>query len=142
MFDILGIDHVVLRVRDVGRMTDFYRDVLGCTVEKVQDDIGLIQLRAGAALIDLVDVAGPIGRQGGEPPGETGHNADHVCLRVEPWRPEEIVARLRARGVRIEDAPAERYGADGYGPSLYLWDPEGNQLELKGPPVRPADGGG
>lgn len=140
MFDILGIDHIVFRARDLGRLTAFYRDLLGCTVEKVQDEYGLVQLRAGSALIDLVDVAGPIGRGGGAPPGPTGHNTDHLCLRIEPWRPEAIIAHLRSHGVQIDDAPSERYGADGYGPSLYLSDPEGNRLELKGPPSRPPEG--
>lgn len=139
MFDILGLDHIVLRVRDVDAVTAFYRDLLGCPVEKVQDDIGLIQLRAGASLIDLVDVAKPLGREGGAAPGPDGRNEDHFCLRIEPWRPDEIVARFRAAGIRIEEAPHTRYGADGYGPSLYLWDPEGNKLELKGPPARPPE---
>ena len=139
MFDILGIDHIVLRVRDLPRMTAFYRDTLGCPVEKVQDEYGLVQLRAGTGLVDLVDVAGPIGRDGGAAPGSEAHNMEHLCLRIAPWRPEEIVRRFRAEGTEIEDAPSERYGADGYGPSLYLRDPEGNRVELKGPPSRPPE---
>src|SRR3546814_18335654 len=50
-----GLDQVVLRVRDVAAMQAFYCDVLGCTVEKRQEAIGLLQLRAGDSLIDLVD---------------------------------------------------------------------------------------
>lgn len=132
-FGLQHIDHVVLRVSDVARMVRFYRDVLGCTEEKNQEDLGLYQLRAGSSLIDLVDVAGKIGREGGAPPGQDGHNVDHVCLRVEPFDGVEIRAYLRRQGTVPGDVE-RRYGADGYGPSIYLRDPEGNMVELKGPP--------
>lgn len=131
-FAIRGIDHLVLRVVDLERMLAFYRDALGCAVEKRQDEIGLVQLRAGAALIDLVPVDGPLGRQGGAAPGAEGRNLDHLCLRIEPFEPEAIAARLARFGARV--GPVERrYGAEGYGPSVYATDPEGNVVELKGP---------
>ena len=132
-FELLQLDHVVLRVRDVDRVRAFYCDVLGCSVEKDQMGIGLLQLRAGRSLIDLVDVAGRIGRMGGAAPGAEGRNLDHLCLRVEPFDRDAIVAHLRANDVRIGDF-GSRYGAEGEGPSLYLYDPEGNLVELKGPP--------
>ncbi len=127
------IDHVVLRVRDVERMVRFYSEVLGCEVEKVQEDLGLTQLRAGTGLIDLVDLAGKIGRAGGGPAGKKRRNLDHYCLKVEPFDAEAIAAHLRAHGVEPGE-PKRRYGAEGYGPSIYLTDPEGNTVELKGPP--------
>ncbi len=127
------IDHVVLRVRDVDRMRQFYCEVLGCSIEKHQERVGLLQLRAGRSLIDLVDVTGTIGRAGGAPPGTEGRNVDHVCLRVEPFDAEAIMAFLRERGVP-HGSVESRYGAEGEGPSLYLTDPEGNTIELKGPP--------
>lgn len=132
-FELLQLDHVVLRVRDVDRVRAFYCDVLGCSVEKDQMGIGLLQLRAGRSLIDLVDVAGRIGRMGGAAPGAEGRNLDHLCLRVEPFDRDAIVAHLQAHDVRIGDF-GSRYGAEGEGPSLYLYDPEGNLVELKGPP--------
>jgi catechol 2,3-dioxygenase-like lactoylglutathione lyase family enzyme len=132
---ILGLDHVVLRVSDLARMQRFYCDVLGCTVEKVQAEIGLTQLRAGRALIDLVDVAGKLGRMGGAAPGAEGRNMDHLCLRVERLDHAALRAHLAANGVAAGEI-VERYGAEGYGPSMYLTDPEGNVVELKGPPTR------
>ena len=110
----------------------FYTEVLGARVEKAQEDIGLWQLRAGTSLIDLVPVDGPLGRMGGAPPGPEGRNVDHVCFRVSPWDGGAILAFLRAHG--IESEIVSRYGAEGDGPSIYLTDPEGNALELKGPP--------
>ena len=135
MIRVRAIDHVVLRVADLERTIAFYRDVLGCAVERRQDEIGLVQLRAGSSLIDLVPVAGPLGRTGGAAPGKEGRNLDHFCLRVEPFDEAAIRGSLRAHG--IDAGPlASRYGAEGEGPSLYLSDPEGNVVELKGPAER------
>ena len=132
-FQLLQIDHVVLRVRDVAAMAAFYCDVLGCTVERRQEAIGLLQLRSGHSLIDLVDVAGKLGRMGGAAPGADGRNMDHLCLRAEPFDRDALVEYLQSRGVRLGEF-GSRYGAEGEGPSQYLYDPEGNLVELKGPP--------
>ncbi len=133
MIKIRNIDHVVIRASDVPAMLRFYTEVLGCAVEKVQEGFGLTQLRAGNALIDLVDVAGEIGRQGGAAPGAEGRNMDHFCLRLDPFDAEAIAGYLRRHG--IEAGPVQRrYGAEGSGPSIYIADPEGNTVELKGPP--------
>ena len=132
-FTLRQIDHVVIRARDPAALEAFYREVLGCTVERRQDGIGLVQLRAGASLIDLVDVNGKLGRMGGAAPGREGHNMDHLCLRIDPFDREAIAAHLQAHGVAVGDY-GSRYGAEGEGPSQYLSDPEGNVVELKGPP--------
>ena len=135
MLTIKHLDHLVLRVTDLRTVMAFYTDVLGCSVEKVQEDLGLYQLRAGSALIDLVPVDGPLGSKGGAAPGQEGRNLDHFSLRVEPFDADAIIAHLRARGA--DPAPvASRYGAEGQGPSIYVADPEGNVVELKGPPDR------
>jgi glyoxylase I family protein len=133
MFKLLGLDHLVLRVVDLDRMIGFYCGALGCTVEKRQDAIGLVQLRAGAQLIDLVPVDGKLGRAGGAAPGREGRNLDHFCLRIEPFDEAALRAELARRGVAAGEY-GSRNGADGEGPSLYLSDPEGNGVELKGPP--------
>ena len=132
-FTLRQIDHVVIRARDPAALEAFYREVLGCTVERRQDGIGLVQLRAGASLIDLVDVDGKLGRMGGAAPGREGHNMDHLCLRIDPFDRDAIAAHLQAHGVAVGDH-GSRYGAEGEGPSQYLSDPEGNVVELKGPP--------
>lgn len=135
MFKILGLDHLVLRVRNLDTMLGFYCGALGCTVERRQDQIGLVQLRAGAALIDLVPVDSPLGRAGGAAPGRQARNLDHFCLRIAPFDEHQIRQQLAAHGVSA--GPVEsRFGAEGAGPSIYLDDPEGNVVELKGPPAR------
>jgi len=132
---VRGIDHIVLRVVDLDAVIAFYGQVLGCHVERRQDEIGLVQLRAGSALIDLIPVDGKLGRMGGAAPGSGGRNLDHLCLRVEPFDEAALRRHLAAHGVTA--GPAEsRYGAEGEGPSIYLEDPEGNTVELKGPPAR------
>jgi catechol 2,3-dioxygenase-like lactoylglutathione lyase family enzyme len=138
MFSILGLDHVVLRAANVPRMVRFYCDVLGCTFERERADLGLTQLRAGQSLIDLVAVDGEIGRKGGAAAGAEGRNMDHLCLRIEPFDPGTLSAHLIRHGV-VPGEVRTRYGADGHGPSVYISDPEGNTVELKGPPEsRPA----
>ena len=133
MIRIREIDHLVLRVVDLEAMLTFYRDVIGCSIERRQDEIGLVQLRAGRSLIDLVPVDGKLGRMGGAPPAAEGRNVDHFCLRVDPFDADAIRAHLLAAGVEAGDV-ASRYGAEGEGPSIYVTDPEGNTVELKGPP--------
>jgi len=126
-FIIRGIDHLVLRVRELPRSVAFYCEVLGCTLERQQPELGLTQLRAGASLIDLVTLDGPLGA--GEPPG-TGRNLDHFCLTVAPFDETALIAWLSARGVMAGE-PASRYGAEGEGRSVYIEDPDGNRVELK-----------
>ena len=133
MIHIRDIDHLVLRIVDLDEMLRFYCKVLGCTIERRQDAIGLVQLRAGRSLIDLVPVDGKLGSVGGAAPGKTGRNLDHFCVRVEPFDESDIRRHLAAHG--LEPGPiALRYGAEGTGPSIYVTDPEGNVVELKGPP--------
>ena len=127
-----GIDHVVLRARDVPAMVKFYVDVIGCTVEKAQEGLGLTQLRAGGSLIDIVDVNGQLGRLGGRAPGAEGRNMDHFCLRIDPWDENAVRIHLEGHGIEVGDS-GMRYGAEGMGPSIYIQDPEGNTVELKGP---------
>lgn len=129
--NITRIDHVVLRVNDLDRMLEFYGDVLGCRLERGPGDEGLAQLRAGDSLIDLVDASGPLGRQTGGAPDHDAPNVDHVCFYVQPWEPESLIKRLRDHGIECGEV-ATRYGATGLGPSVYLQDPEGNTIELKG----------
>jgi glyoxylase I family protein len=134
MIPIVGIDHVVLRVSDLDAALGFYRDILGLPIEReLPPEIGLVQLRAGAALIDLVPTGGAIGRMGGAPAGREGRNMDHFCVQVEPFDEDVIRSHLEARGVEVGEI-ATRYGAKGEGPSIYIRDPDGNTVELKGPP--------
>lgn len=131
MIQIQRIDHVVLRTARLAEMTAFYCDVLGCTVERtLPAEIGLTQLRAGDALIDLVDVDSELGRPGGAAPGPSGRNLDHLCLHIATVSQQELMGWLQQHNVKIE--PFEtRYGATGFAPSLYISDPDGNTVELR-----------
>lgn len=135
MIRIRDIDHLVLRVVDLDRMLAFYCAALGCRVERRLDDAGLVQLRAGRSLLDLVPVDSPLGRAGGGPPEAQARNLDHFCFRLEQFDEAAIRATLERHGVDAGKVEM-RYGADGVGPSMYLRDPEGNVVELKGPPER------
>ena len=132
-FALRDIDHVVLRIANLERSLDFYVRVLGCAVERHQEAIGLMQLRAGRSLIDLVPLEGKLGRMGGAAPAAEGRNMDHLCLRVEPFDGARIIAYLESNGVAAGTVES-RFGAEGEGPSIYVKDPDGNMVELKGPP--------
>jgi len=123
-FAIAGLDHVVIMVGDMAGAIEFWSKGLGARVERRVDDIGLVQLRAGVSLIDLVPRADDA----------AGRNMEHVCVRIEPWDETAIRAHLGACGIAAGEVE-ERYGAEGYGPSIYIEDREGNRIELKGPPT-------
>lgn len=132
-FSILGLDHILLRIEDKDSMLDFYLNVLGCTMERELEHLGLIQLRAGRALIDLVPIDSPLGHSDRAAPWQKYANLDHFCLRIEPFDEADIRAHFARFGYELEPS-AVRSGADGFGPSIYVQDPEGNTIELKGSP--------
>lgn len=136
LFTHVHLDHIVLRAHDAELLTDFYCAMLDGTVERVVE-IGLVQVRAGSILIDIVPAGSELGRRGGPPPA-AGRNLDHFCLRVDPFDEAAIRARLEHQGAKASET-MELYGAEGYGPSIYVTDPEGNVMELKGPAVRGLD---
>ena len=131
-FELEGLDHVVLLVGDMEAARDFYCGVLGCTVDRELPQYGMLQLRAGAALVDLVDTGSDAGSWA-RPDVAGGRNLDHVCLATGPWDEAELRAHLAAHGVAIVEEGI-RYGARGEGLSFYVRDPFGNMIELKGPP--------
>ena len=126
---VAELDHVVLRCRDQNRALDFYTRILGLREERRIDQIGLIQLRAGRSMIDLVPAT--------HPRAEEGLNVDHLCLAVEARDLSEVASYLSELSVEVIGEPAMRYGAHGQGLSIYIRDPEGNVVELKQMPPTP-----
>jgi catechol 2,3-dioxygenase-like lactoylglutathione lyase family enzyme len=136
VFATLGLDHIVLRVRDLEQALRFYTRVLDGSVERRLDALGLVQVRLGASLVDLVPIKSPLGEHGGAGPGAEGRNVDHFALRIEPFDEASLRSHLIAHGVEPGEVGL-RYGAEGNGPSMYIRDPDGNTVELKGPPTEP-----
>ena len=124
---IAGLDHVVLRVGSLERAIEFYGKVLGCRVERELQQPRLVQLRAGTSLIDLVP------KPAAE--GAPAPNMDHFAVRVQGFDAAALKAHLQRHGIDPGEV-RERYGAEGYGPSLYITDPDGNTVELKGEATR------
>jgi catechol 2,3-dioxygenase-like lactoylglutathione lyase family enzyme len=132
-FALEGLDHVVLLVDDMAAARNFYTEVIGCTVDNALPQYGMLQLRAGGALIDLVDIGSREG-EWAKPPVDGGRNMDHVALATGPWDEGALRAHLAAHQVAIVEE-GMRYGAKGDGYSVYVKDPAGNTVELKGPPL-------
>ncbi|AOE50332.1 VOC family protein [Kangiella sediminilitoris] len=131
MFKVTGIDHIVLRTSKLEQMLHFYRGILGCEIEReTPANTGLIQLRAGSALIDIVTVDSKLGRMGGGPPTNKDNNLDHFCLQLKSISEEAIKQHLESHGIEAGSF-SERYGAQGFGQSIYIQDPEGNTVELR-----------
>jgi len=128
-FELEGLDHVVLLVGDMDAAKRFYCDVVGCRIDRELPEYGMMQLRAGASLIDLVDISGEEGLWA-RPPVEGGRNMDHVCLATRGFEIEPMRAHLAGHGIEIAEEGI-RYGASGEGYSVYFLDPFGNQIELK-----------
>ncbi len=124
---VLGLDHVVLRVKDLAASIEFYGRILGARVERELQTPRIVQLRIGDSLLDLVP---------GPRRSEKGINLDHFAVRVAPFDPASLRRRLSRYGIAPGEVK-ERYGAEGYGPSIYFNDPDGNMVEFKGPAVRP-----
>lgn len=127
---VVALDHVVVRTTQLDAMLHFYRDILGCPIEREKQDIGLVQCRAGSALIDIVPVDSELGKLGGKAPQQDGRNIDHFCLQIEDFDEHELLDYLKQHNVTTSEF-AKRYGAQGFGRSVYLEDPEGNVVELK-----------
>lgn len=128
MFGVVGLDHVVLRTRNLDEMIAFYRDVLGCPIDRVSTALaGLVHLRAGSALIDLLDISS---REGDEAPVNGGTNMDHLCLQVEGYSEQQMLEHFDSHGIS-HDGFADRYGAKGSGRTIYIKDPDGNGVELR-----------
>lgn len=134
-FAVERIDHVVFRVADLDRSVAFYQAVLSCAVVHQRPDLGLVHLRAGVSMIDLVAVDGPLGQRGGPAAAAQARNVDHLCLRVQPFVEADLVAHLARHAVVVHGPASNNFGAEGVGPSLYFSDPDGNTIELKGPSV-------
>lgn len=140
-FSVQRIDHVVFRVSDLSKSVEFYRTVLGCDVVRQREHLGLVHLRAGASMIDLVSVDGKLGSRGGAAPGREARNVDHLCLRIDPFNAPDLVAHLERHGLAPLGGAEINFGAEGDGLSLYFKDLDGNVIELKGPSVVEAPSG-
>jgi len=139
MIKIQALDHIVLRANNACKLIEFYQTILNCPVERTLPELGLTQLRAGTALIDIVDVNLPLGQKRGADPNlfannisqaNSGPNVDHFCLTIDPIPAKDLIDYLDQHQIPHSDFE-NRYGAQGYGDSIYLEDPEGNGVELK-----------
>jgi catechol 2,3-dioxygenase-like lactoylglutathione lyase family enzyme len=127
---INAMDHIVLNVADIDRSLEFYAGVLGLEVERLQEfregKVGFPSLRIDAGtLIDLTPVR--------QAPGAEAQrrNLNHFCLVADATDLGELAAALKARGIEIVTGPVSRWGARGTATSIYVLDPDGNEVEIR-----------
>ncbi len=135
-FEIERLDHLVLRTNNIEKLVSFY-ELIGCTIQRdLRDKMGMVQLRLGHSMIDIVDVNGMVGKMGdaGAAPSKDGRNLDHFAVRIEPFNQQNILDFCASQDIEAQPLPISLLGADGFGPAIYIKDPDGNRVELKGPP--------
>ena len=131
---ITGLDHIVLNVRDIDRSLAFYTQVLGLKGERVQEfregKVGFPSVRINEhTIIDLFPLKGA---EVQEKIAEKAHrNLNHFCLVVEKEDFSEIVEYLKGHGIAIREGPISRWGAQGRATSVYFFDPDGNEVEIR-----------
>lgn len=130
MISIEAIDHIVLRTDQYKPLIRFYCNILGCEIIREAHDFSLTQLKAGNALIDIIDIAGTLGREGGPVSTGKANNLDHFCLQIAPFEEPDLIAYLKQHSVPHSDFET-RFGAQGYGRSIYIQDIIGNTIELR-----------
>jgi catechol 2,3-dioxygenase-like lactoylglutathione lyase family enzyme len=118
---IVGLDHIVLVTPDVERSLAWYHRVLGLAEERADEwrrgEVPFPSVRVDAStIIDLL-----LGMR-------SGVNVDHLCFVIE----HQDLAALAAAGLLdVVAGPAPRFGAQGVGESVYVYDPDGNLVELR-----------
>lgn len=132
-FNVVGLDHVVILVTDMQKALDFYQGILGLPHGYAFPDIAMEQLWVGTELLVLIDISTPKGA-GAIPPVSGGRNMDHFCISLVPYDKDALRAYLVDQGVEIVNE-AFHSGARGMGEAIYVLDPFGNKVELKGPPT-------
>ncbi len=128
MLKIVEMDHIVLNVSDIERSIAFYTQTLGLQGERLEEfragKVGFPSVRINDhTLIDLVQV---------EPKaGSAMKNLDHFCLVSEATDLALLANDLRAAGVVVVHEPVSRWGARGQATSIYIQDPDENEIEIR-----------
>ncbi len=125
--EVVGLDHIVLNVKDVDASLRFYGEVLGLEVLRLEEfrrgEVGFVSVRVSSeSLIDL--------RPSRDAPND-GSNVDHFCIVVDETDLNGPMEELRTHGVDARGLGSSRWGAKGNGPSFHIQDPDGNKIEVK-----------
>jgi catechol 2,3-dioxygenase-like lactoylglutathione lyase family enzyme len=128
------LDHVGVRVTDLDRAIAFYTEMFGFEMVERRMLTGNDHVESAALKVSedslVFLLANPAFTA---QPTSVEARPEHFCLTFEPAEFEGIVGRLRAAGAldRPEADLRPRSGATGRSPSVYVLDPDNNQIEVK-----------
>jgi len=126
-------DHIVLNIEDDSKMLAFYSEVLLLELERVQEyyagEVPFPSVRLNPETV--IDLFPKTLWEHNNPKNQGQQNLNHFCLTLDKQDWQQLLTRLDARKVAIEDGPASRWGAQGQGTSIYFRDPEGNLIEAR-----------
>ncbi len=128
-FRVTALDHIVLNVRDIERSLAFYIDVLGLEGERLEEfrqgKVGFPSVRISeTCLIDLMTADE-------DASGKVRTNLAHYCLVAENLDFEKLSGDLGQAGVTVLRGPVSRWGARGEARSVYILDPDENEIEIR-----------
>jgi catechol 2,3-dioxygenase-like lactoylglutathione lyase family enzyme/predicted kinase len=117
------LDHLVLTVRDLAAISAWYARVLGMGVVTFAG--GRTALTFGAQKINLHEAGHEFAPKAARPTPGAG---DLCFITTAPLA--SVIAHLQACDVPILEGPAPRTGARGQLTSIYVYDPDGNLIEI------------
>lgn len=132
MSEVESLDHLVIHVSDWERANRFYGEILGAELvdnpEGADNPFGPKAFRFGS---QQLNVHGPWPGRSEPccPPPLNKPGAADLCFA---WSGsvEEARAHLEQHGVQVIAGPVRRFGARGWGQSVYCEDPDGSSVEL------------
>lgn len=125
-----ALDHLVINVRDVERSAKWYATILGMEIRVFNPGPGKTPRTSLVFGNQKINVRP---RDADRVEWFTADHAmpgsDDLCF-VTSSTPDQVVAHLKANGVKIEEGPVAKQGARGTLRSVYCRDPDGSLIEI------------
>ena len=120
---IIGLDHLVLTVKNIKTTTDFYHKFFG--IETINFQNGRTALKLGHQKINLHELGHEI-----DPKAEfSTPGSGDICL-ISDKPIDDLLKTFQKNNLHIVLGPVLRTGAEGKIKSIYVRDPDQNLIEI------------